>query len=56
MNRKIYYWADGVWCDTDEVEYMGHRSDDFGTISVPWDLDEEDIDRIVHDACSGRAK
>lgn len=48
--RKIYVWADGTWCDEDELYHMNHLSDDFKVIEVSWDLDYEQVDRIARDS------
>ena len=29
---KIYYWADGTWCESSEVASMSHKSDDYGVL------------------------
>ena len=42
MMRRIYYWANYVWCDSDDLDNMGHMSDDFGCFEVPWDVSDED--------------
>ena len=54
MMRRIYYWANYVWCDSDDLDNMGHMSDDFGCFEVPWDVSDEDIERMVKDAADGR--
>lgn len=53
MMRRIHYWANYVWCDSDELESMGHMSDDFGCFEVSWGASDEDIERIVKDAADG---
>ncbi len=30
----IYVWADGTWCEEDELEQMTHMSDDYATVTV----------------------
>lgn len=52
--RKIYCWADGTWCDEEDLEGMTHMSDDFLVIEIGWDVDEEAIDGIVYNAVNGR--
>lgn len=53
MEREIYCWADGTWCDRDELWQYGHMSDDHMLIKVHWEASDEDIDRIVHHAHGG---
>lgn len=48
--RKIYIWADGTWCDSEEIWQMGHMSDDFKIIEVDWNLEYEQVDRIARDS------
>ena len=44
---QIHYWPDGTWCrDYDLVNY-GWMSDDYATIEVSFDIDDEQIDDIV---------
>lgn len=52
--RTIIFWPNYVWCDSDELQFMSHMSDDFGCFEVPWDVSDEDIERIVKDAADGR--
>lgn len=45
--RKIYYWADGTWCDADQIDQYGWKSDDFGVAEVPWEESDEMVGRMV---------
>jgi hypothetical protein len=47
--RKIVYWADGVWCDIEDLEtYLNYGwSDDFSKIDVPLEMEDKDIDSLV---------
>lgn len=51
--REICYWADGCWCERNEVHEYTHKSDDYACIQVSHDLSDEDVDRIVFDAVGG---
>ena len=45
---EIYFWADGSWCKHDQLtEYLFSYSDNFGTVNVPADFDDEAIDEVV---------
>jgi hypothetical protein len=46
---KIYYWPDGVWCYSDELDHhLVSRSDDF-TVAVFDDYaSEEEIDETIN--------
>ena len=52
MTRSIVFWADGTYCDADEVETYTHRSDDYGRLEVDWEASDLDIQRAVN-AASG---
>ena len=44
----IYYWPDGTWCDTTDLdEYLQSMSDDFGKFHADDELTYEEIDEIV---------
>jgi hypothetical protein len=45
--RKIYYWPDGYWCDKCELPYVEHKSDDFATFEVGYELEDHTVDEIV---------
>ena len=45
--RIIYYWPDGVWCDATDLHYMTHKSDDYATFEVSYEVDELTIDQSV---------
>ena len=46
--RVIYFWPDATWCESDELETMlHHRSDDFGTMRITEDAEDDDIDTAV---------
>lgn len=45
--RKIYYWPDGHWCDVCDLPYHGHKSDDFGTFDVSYEMEDNVIDDAV---------
>lgn len=48
MNEVIYVWADGTWCESDELEQMSHMSDDFATVVVSDDeTNEQAADRFA---------
>lgn len=47
--RKICYWCEGTWCDISELGYMTHMSDDYTIIEVSFDLDDNQVDRLIHD-------
>ena len=32
--EDIFLWCDDTWCYREEIEYMGHMSDDFRIIYV----------------------
>lgn len=51
--RRIYYWADGTWCDEGDIQEYAWMSDDYGPIDVPWDIDDEAVDCIVAALISG---
>ncbi len=52
--RKIYYWCDACWVDSlDALDIMlYHRSDDYAIIEVPDEMDDEEIDQLVHEKIS----
>ena len=31
---EIYVWPNGVWCEPDELETMGHMSDDYTLVHL----------------------
>lgn len=40
MNEEtflIYQWSDGAWCYPEELEEMGHMSDDYAVRNVRYD-------------------
>lgn len=44
----IYVWADGSWCEEDEIEGMGHMSDDYHIVEVKDnETNEEAADRFA---------
>ena len=52
MDRKIYYWPHGTWCDAEDLDHMTHLSDDFAMVVVSYDMDDRDINRLVDDLVS----
>jgi hypothetical protein len=48
--RKIYYWPDGHWCDKCDLPYTDHKSDDFSSFEVSYELMDEAIDNMVQGA------
>jgi hypothetical protein len=52
--RIIYYWADGTWVDKEEYSEAGYayKSDDFGTVELADDFDDEDVDKFILDKVS----
>lgn len=45
--RKIYYWADGTWCDADEIGQFTHMSDDYRVVEVSWEDADDQVDKMV---------
>ena len=45
----IHFWPDGCWCHPDELDQMTHKSDDYGSLELPDDTDEHQIDTLVFD-------
>jgi hypothetical protein len=44
----IYMWADGTWCESDELGQMTHMSDDYTTVTVlPYETSEMAADRYA---------
>ena len=50
MTRSIVFWADGTYCDEDEVHHYTHLSDDYGYLEVDWEASDLDIQRAVNAA------
>ena len=44
---NICVWPDGGWCHESELEEMTHRSDDYLTMDVSEDYDDEAIEEYV---------
>ncbi len=51
--KVICYWADGTWTDIEYIEEYTYMSDDYTTIPVSLELEDEDIDRVVEDLLKG---
>ena len=51
--RTIYFWPDGTWCDQGELGQYLHKSDDYGTLDVSYDLEDSSVDFIVDNVCQG---
>jgi hypothetical protein len=49
---RIYYWPDGCWVFDHELHSMHYKSDDYGVLELPEDVDEHTIDCIVFDEVS----
>ncbi len=46
--RKICIWPNRDWCDWDELEDYGrNKSDDFYTVDVSLDIDDEKLDQMI---------
>jgi hypothetical protein len=48
--RKICIWPDRDWCEWEDLEtYMGAlgKSDDFHTVDVSLDIDDEKLDQLI---------
>ena len=44
----IYYWSNGTWCESHELEeYLSWMSDDFATFVADDELTYEEIEEIV---------
>ena len=39
---EIYVWADGTWCEKDELEEMSHMSDDYRIEALSY-IEYEDL-------------
>lgn len=48
-NTVIYIWPDNAWCHAHELEGMSHKSDDYRYVHLDDDMDDNDIDRAVHE-------
>ena len=48
--RTIFVWPDATWCDRTDLPYMNHLSDDFAMVDVPWDIDDDEVDKIARTA------
>lgn len=48
--RKICIWPNRDWCDWDELEeYGSNKSDDFYTVDVSTDIDDELLDQLINE-------
>lgn len=44
----VYYWADGTWCTSNELEEMlTWKSDDYGKLDVIVGSGEHDVDKMI---------
>lgn len=44
---KIHFWPDGDWCHQEDIEDFAWKSDDYTTMSVSNELDEDEINDLV---------
>lgn len=46
--RKICIWPNRDWCDWDDYEeYASNKSDDYFTVDVSLDIDDEKLDQLI---------
>lgn len=51
---KIYYWPEGTWCHSWELEQMSHMNFDFAETTVLPGKSHEEIDAIVQNLIKGK--
>lgn len=48
MDEFIYVWPDGIWCESDELSQMSHKSDDYAKVAIlDHESSEEAADRYA---------
>ncbi len=51
--KSICYWPDGTWCNFNELDDYCWKSDDYSRIEISYEIDDDEIDRIVDDLIRG---